>query len=255
MIGKRSINYGATISAPHMVRWFDPRQPMFENLPLSFKACSCRRKPSSVPPARDEGAGCEYSGNVPPSRPRPRKNLISPCDQVGSGSGYTCAVFHHLVSPGTGHRGKVVGIDHLQQLVSFSIQNLRQDGLTVNTPDAEVEMVCGDGRQGARCLTVQVLWELKTVFAPLGYAPGAPYNAIHVGAAAPTMPQELIDQLASPGRLFIPVEDEDVGSFYGGQSIWQVDKDEQGVVTRKQLFGVRVSNPLLPTVRGPCMDR
>ena len=74
-----------------------------------------------------------------------------------------------------------------------------------------------------------------------GYISEAPYNAIHVGAAAPTMPQSLIDQLASPGRLFIPVED---GEFDGGQSIWQVDKDAEGNVTRTRLFGVSVSDPL-----------
>jgi len=144
---------------------------------------------------------------------------------VGSGSGYVCAVFHHLVSPSDaeGRRGKVVGIDHLEQLVSFSIKNLQKDGLKVNSPDADIEMVCGDGRKG--------------------YPPGAPYDCIHVGAAAPTLPQELIDQLASPGRLFIPVEDERTGGvssfFVGGQSIWQVDKDDKGSVTKKQLFGVQ----------------
>jgi hypothetical protein len=43
---------------------------------------------------------------------------------------------------------------------------------------------------------------------PLAVAPlthPAPYQVIHVGAAAPHIPQELIDQLDSPGRMFIPV--------------------------------------------------
>jgi len=141
---------------------------------------------------------------------------------VGSGSGYTCAVFHHLVSPDgpESPKGNVVGIDHIQELVSFSLKNLQKDGLKVNEPGADIEMVCGDGRKG--------------------YPLGAPYNAIHVGASAPTMPQELIDQLASPGRMFIPVDDEGSVSrfFSGGQSIWQVDKDERGQVTKKQLFSV-----------------
>lgn len=33
----------------------------------------------------------------------------------------------------------------------------------------------------------------------------APFDVIHVGAAAPTLPTALVDQLAKPGRMFIPV--------------------------------------------------
>lgn len=35
------------------------------------------------------------------------------------------------------------------------------------------------------------------------------------------MPQELIDQLAKPGRLFVPVED----STNIGQTVWQVSRN------------------------------
>ena len=38
-----------------------------------------------------------------------------------------------------------------------------------------------------------------------GYKPGAPYDRIIVGAAAPKVPQELLDQLKDGGRLVIPV--------------------------------------------------
>lgn len=61
----------------------------------------------------------------------------------------------------------------------------------------------------------------------------APYDAIHVGAAAPTLPGPLVDQLASPGRMFIPVGTD-------SQVILQVDKDEQGNVTKKELMDVMV---------------
>jgi protein-L-isoaspartate(D-aspartate) O-methyltransferase len=54
-----------------------------------------------------------------------------------------------------------------------------------------------------------------------------------VGAAAPTVPQELLDQLAKPGRMFIPVGD-------GVQDVWQIDKDSEGGLEQRKLFGVRV---------------
>lgn len=38
-----------------------------------------------------------------------------------------------------------------------------------------------------------------------GHTDEAPYNAIHVGAAAPTLPQALVEQLAPGGRLIIPI--------------------------------------------------
>lgn len=124
----------------------------------------------------------------------------------------------------------------------MSITNLRKDGLKVNDDaGSRIEMVCGDGRKG--------LWPLG-VLGPLplsctlnkGYAQEAPYNAIHVGAAAPILPQELVDQLAKPGRMFIPVDDDE---GWGGQAIWQVDKDAEGNVNKQRLFGVQVRKDLI----------
>lgn len=164
----QSINYGATISAPHM------HAHASENL-LPFL--------------------------------KPGSRVLD----VGSGSGYTCAVFHHLVSSEE-KKGKVVGIDHIPELVDWSVENLKRDNLAHAVSETkEIEMIAGDGRQG--------------------YAAAGPYDAIHVGAAAPTLPQALVDQLAKPGRMFIPV-----GNF--SQDILQVDKDEEGNVTRKKLFAV-----------------
>lgn len=60
-----------------------------------------------------------------------------------------------------------------------------------------------------------------------------PYDAIHVGAAAPHLPQDLVDQLARPGRMFIPVGEQ-------SQAVYQIDKDSSGKVTQKKLFGVMV---------------
>lgn len=137
----------------------------------------------------------------------PHLNPGSRVLDVGSGSGYLCAVLHHLVGPS----GTVVGIEHISELVDWSVENLKKDGLENAVKDRSIVMVSGDGRKG--------------------YPKLAPYDAIHVGAAAPHLPQELVDQLASPGRMFIPVGDYT-------QAVFQVDKDAQGRVTQKELFGV-----------------
>jgi len=127
---------------------------------------------------------------------------------VGSGSGYLVAVLHELVSPG----GKVVGIDHIQELVDTSVENLKQDGREDALKKGEIVMITGDGR--------------------LGYPEGGPYDAIHVGAAAATVPEDLLNQLARPGRMFIPV-----GVYL--QYIEQIDKDEQGNIHKEKVMGVR----------------
>jgi len=135
---------------------------------------------------------------------------------VGSGSGYTCAIFHHLVSPNVEGQpnGKVVGIDHIPELVAYSLDNLRNDGLgnAIGANPPLIEVHASDGREG--------------------WPSGGPYDAIHVGAAAFPVPKPLIQQLASPGRMFIPVGDND-------QKIVVIDKDENGKVVEKELFGVR----------------
>ncbi|ORZ31592.1 protein-L-isoaspartate O-methyltransferase-domain-containing protein [Catenaria anguillulae PL171] len=109
--------------------------------------------------------------------------------------------------------GVVVAIDHIPELVQMAHGHL-------TTWDAEsltsgrIICITGDGRKG--------------------FPTQAPYSAIHVGAAAPKIPQELIDQLASPGRMFIPV-----GPDGGEQYLMQVDKDADGQVTKTKVMGVR----------------
>lgn len=54
-------------------------------------------------------------------------------------------MLHHLVGP----TGKVVGIDHIPQLVEWSVENLKNDGLGQALEKKQIEMIAGDGRQGA----------------------------------------------------------------------------------------------------------
>lgn len=150
---------------------------------------------------------------------------------VGSGSGYLCALFAHLVvrasflysfhhHENSSSRfllqtpaGKVIGVDHIPQITNFSLGNLRKSPVHSGMlDDGTIKIVTADGRKG--------------------YPEEGPYDAIHVGAAAAEMHQTLVDQLKSPGRMFIPVEGTD------SQYVWQVDKDKDGVVTQKKMFAV-----------------
>ena len=69
---------------------------------------------------------------------------------VGSGSGYLCAVLNQLVSPSQpgAPQGKVVGIDHIPELVEWSKSNLIDNGLGPALDQGRIRMVTGDGREG-----------------------------------------------------------------------------------------------------------
>lgn len=71
-----------------------------------------------------------------------------------------------------------------------------------------------------------------------------PYHAIHVGAAAPIVPDALVEQLARPGRLIIPVDNPKSSgqyvTYFDLWELWQIDKDTDGKVVRKKLFDVMV---------------
>jgi protein-L-isoaspartate(D-aspartate) O-methyltransferase len=99
---------------------------------------------------------------------------------VGSGSGYLTHVLANLV----GERGRVVGVEHIQELVDMGRENMRksEDGRAM-LDRAKVRFVLGDGRKG---------WT--------GDGGEEGWDVIHVGAAAVTVHEELVQQLRSPGR-------------------------------------------------------
>ncbi|KAJ3111235.1 hypothetical protein HDU96_005892 [Phlyctochytrium bullatum] len=153
------------------------------------------------------------------------KNHLKPGSKaldVGSGSGYLSAIMAHLVRtdpssssspPKSGSplpHGRVVGIDHIPELVEFSLRNVRGDCPDL-LDDGTLKLVCGDGRKG---------WEDE-----------APYDCIHVGAAAPKVPEELVEQLKPGGRLVIPV-----GTYE--QELMVIDKDASGKIRQSPATGV-----------------
>jgi len=69
-----------------------------------------------------------------------------------------------------GEKGVAVGIDHIDELVQLSIDNVKKSQDTLKLLNSgRLQLVVGDGRQG--------------------YEKFAPYDAIHVGAAAPEIPK------------------------------------------------------------------
>ncbi|XP_078262231.1 l-isoaspartyl protein carboxyl methyltransferase, like isoform X2 [Rhinoraja longicauda] len=127
---------------------------------------------------------------------------------VGSGSGYLTACMTRMVGP----TGLVVGVDHIPQLVEQSISNIQADNSSL-LATGRLELIVGDGRNG--------------------HTDHAPYNAIHVGAAAAVVPAALLQQLKPGGRLVIPV-----GGRAGGQQLEQYDMGEDGNFIRMPLMRV-----------------
>jgi protein-L-isoaspartate(D-aspartate) O-methyltransferase len=95
--------------------------------------------------------------------------------EVGAGSGYSAAVLGALAA-------RVIAIELVPALAAMAGRNLQKTGRAGN-----VTLVAGDGSQG--------------------YPECAPYDGISVAAAAPEIPQLMLDQLAGGGRLVIPVGD------------------------------------------------
>jgi protein-L-isoaspartate(D-aspartate) O-methyltransferase len=128
---------------------------------------------------------------------------------VGSGSGFLCTVFGLLVEP----NGKVVGIDIYDGLVEQSKRNLEKDHPELLERKL-VELKVGDGWKGD---------------------PGhAPFDAIHVGAAASSIPRALVDQLKPGGRMVIPV-----GEEWSMQSMVVLDKRLDGSIVQREELAVR----------------
>jgi protein-L-isoaspartate(D-aspartate) O-methyltransferase len=120
--------------------------------------------------------------------------------EIGTGSGYQAAVLSRLAR-------EVVTIERYRTLANAARERLVSLGV------ANVEVIAGDGLAGA---------------------PGrAPFDRIIVSAAAETLPQTLIGQLADGGIMILPL-----GAHDGTQHIIKLTKSKTGI-SRDNLIAVR----------------
>ena len=120
--------------------------------------------------------------------------------EVGTGSCYQAAILSCLVK-------KVYSIEIVEELAKKADSRLHKSGYI------NIEVVSGDGYYGL--------------------PEHAPYDGIVVTAAAPFIPQPLIDQLRPGGRLVIPV-----GLPYRHQELMLVEKQENGKIETHDILGV-----------------
>lgn len=105
--------------------------------------------------------------------------------EIGAGSGYQAAILAELCA-------EVISLERIDELAEFARANLKA---------LHYENV-----------------EVYTAGAELGFKEKAPYDAIIVSAAAPRVPDELLEQLVIGGRLVVPV-----GELYE-QTLYKITK-------------------------------
>ena len=120
--------------------------------------------------------------------------------EIGTGSGYQSAILSRLVK-------QVYSIEIITDLASKARLRLEKLGYT------NISVRCGDGYNG---------WQEY-----------APYDGIIVTAAAPFVPQSLMEQLRETAHLVIPV-----GQPYSYQELMVMKKMPKGGIETKKILGV-----------------
>jgi protein-L-isoaspartate(D-aspartate) O-methyltransferase len=120
--------------------------------------------------------------------------------EIGTGSGYQSAILSQLVQ-------QVYSVEIIEDLVITARSHLNKLGYN------NIDIRNGDGY--------------------FGWPEHAPYNGIIVTAAAPHIPQPLIDQLAAGARLIIPI-----GLPYSYQELIVVEKKANAEIETRKILGV-----------------
>ena len=131
--------------------------------------------------------------------------------EVGAGSGWHSATIAEIVAPGDAPRsewGQIFTVEIVQALAEKARKNIMKAGY-----GDRVKIVNGDGSKG--------------------YAEKAPFERVVVTAAAPSVPEPLVDQLKTNGILLIPV-----GSVTLFQHLLKITKGSDGKIKQENLGGV-----------------
>jgi protein-L-isoaspartate(D-aspartate) O-methyltransferase len=123
---------------------------------------------------------------------------------VGVGSGYLVALLARMAPVDC----RLVGIDVVPSLVDAATANLGAAGFGPDLASGRIRVQLGDAWSG------------------VGGPGDGPFDVIHVGAAAASVPEALVDALAPGGIMILPV-----GPQHGNQEMVRVTKDEDGKVT------------------------
>ena len=138
---------------------------------------------------------------------------------VGCGSGYLTVCMGKMIG-----RGKVVGIDHIEELINQASDNVLKSHFSVfASKEVELLFITADGRDGL--------------------PEEGPFDVIHIGASTPEVPPKLLEQLAIGGRLMLPL-----GPINSFQQITIYDKVSAGSLTRRGLMNVNYA-PLVERAR------
>lgn len=120
--------------------------------------------------------------------------------EIGTGSGYQTAILAELAE-------QVWSVEVIEELSQRAGKVLADLGYL------NVSLRVGDGNAG--------------------WPEAAPFDAVIVTAAAPSIPPTLVDQLVAPGRMVIPV-----GVPFGAQDLWLIVKDAVGLESRRRMMPV-----------------
>ncbi len=131
--------------------------------------------------------------------------------EIGAGSGWHAATIAELITAKDAPRtewGHVYTVEIIQGLADLARKNIMNAGY-----GDRVTIINADGSKG--------------------YPQKAPYDRILVTAAAPKVPEPLLEQLKINGIMMIPV-----GSMTLFQNLYKITKTADGKVKRENLGGV-----------------